>query len=239
MKVEEWFGFLGSYLGVLGTILIGVIAFKQTAIINEQNTKYNELQQQMNILQGQLTDFQIHPIIQIINTSIEVVNDPQKPVTTARDIENYYFAIYGNKMESAGTRYIKIKISFEDKGLIPTVECEITKIEWAIASNSYSIQLNGVKQKIGAYDTLNVFIDDKDEISDKEAFFHDLSLHEHFNSNGLNEYDKSILTLTVTFFNQKRYSHPYTLVYWIRSVSGKLAAESMFLRSEREEYEEE
>ena len=37
MEVNEWFGFLGSYLGAVGTIVIGIVAYMQTDIINKQS----------------------------------------------------------------------------------------------------------------------------------------------------------------------------------------------------------
>lgn len=43
MKVGGWFGFLGSYLGVVGTIIAGIVAYRQVDIINEQNENYNRL----------------------------------------------------------------------------------------------------------------------------------------------------------------------------------------------------
>lgn len=223
MKVGEWLGFLGSYLGVAGTIIIGMIAYRQTNIIASQGQELSELQRK-------ITDFQIHPVIHIKETQLEVENKPNRPLSTAKMLEDHYFAIYGEQRKNAGKNYILISISFEDKGIIPTVRCEISDLEWEIAGHKYCIGLDAGKRKVSAYDKLYILIDNSDLTADQDNFFQDLDWHEHFASIGKWGYDKSILKVKINFVNQKEYCQMYELTYRIKSYSGGLKADSLFLR---------
>lgn len=233
MTVGEWFGFLGSYLGAAGTIIIGIIAYRQTHIIDKQNKDLSDLQAQMAKLQKEITDFQIHPIIHIRETGVEVVNDPEKSVMRAKEIEDHYFSIYGQQRNFQGAKYVMFKISFEDRGIIPTVRCVISDIIWEIAGNDYKIELDKDKRTIDAYDKIYILINEDDiKENKKDAFFRDLDLHEHHASNKKYGYGKSILTINIEFVNQKEHSQRYELKYGIISASNayELKADSLFLK---------
>lgn len=161
MKVGEWFGFLGSYLGVIGTIMIGIVAYWQTHIINKQSEGLSDLQKQMAEMQKEISDFQIHPIIHIKEILLQVENGSNNQLSTLQEIDDFYFTIYGIRREReisqpSGTKYILVTISFEDKGIIPTVQCEIPGLKWTIAGKDYNIRISERKQRIYAYDKIYI-----------------------------------------------------------------------------------
>lgn len=241
--VGEWLSFLGSYLGVAGTVIIGLVAYWQTSIINRQSEGLNRLQEKVMEMQKELTDFQIHPVIRIKKTEIEIKSGLKGSFIVAKDLEGYYFSVYGQRWTGSGSHYVKIRIFFEDKGLIPVAQCEISDIEWKIGDHRYLIELNDIKRKISAYDVVNILVDDNDRIyyltddsktpCKMDTFFADLDLHEHNNTNGYIGYDKSTLILKITYFNQK-YSQSYALTYWIQSDNGSLVFGTPFLKREEE-----
>lgn len=235
MKVGEWFGFLGSYLGAAGTIVIGIIAYRQTRIIDDQNKELSDLQAQMIKLQSDITNFQIHPIVHIRQTELEVVIDSNKSMTRAKEIEDYYFTIYGQKRNFQGAKYVICRISFEDRGIIPTVRCAISDLTWTIAGNGYKIELDEDKRTIDAYDKIYILISENDiKENKKDDFFRDLDLHQHHDSNKRYGYDKSILAINIKFVNQKEFSQVYELKYCIISEDYELKADSLFLKCRKE-----
>lgn len=233
MKVGEWFGFLGSYLGVVGTIIVGIVAYRQAYTINEQNENYNRLQEKIAEMQKEITDFQLHPIIYIRDTSIKFAWDVTKQLSIQQEIEDYYFCIYGKQSTGSKNQYILLNISFDDKGIMPTVQYEIMDFEWKIADNNYQIKLNEFKRKIDAYDKITILIDDSDTISDKDTFFENLDKHINYASNGFYGYDKSILKLKIRFINQKvGNDKTYNIIYRVRSGVNELKPGDPFLKSE-------
>lgn len=239
MKVGEWFGFLGSYLGVIGTIMIGIVAYWQTHIINKQSEGLSDLQKQMAEMQKEISDFQIHPIIHIKEILLQVENGSNNQLSALQEIDDFYFTIYGIRREReisqpSGTKYILVTISFEDKGIIPTVQCEIPGLKWTIAGKDYNIRISERKQRIYAYDKIYILIDSSDFTIDEGSFFKDLDLHEHYINNGKRGYGWSTIELRIRFTNQKGNWHLYKLICRIKSISGDLKVDSLYLESEEE-----
>lgn len=230
---------LGSCLDVDEMVIIVLVAYWQTSIIYRQSDDLNRLQEKVMEMQKELTDFHIHPVIRIKKTEIEIKSGLKGSFIVAKDLENYYFSIYGQKRTGNGSHYVKIRIFFEDKGLIPVTQCEISDIEWKIGDLRYLIELNKFKKKIQTYDVVNILVDDNDRIyyltnesktpCKMDTFFADQDLHEHNNTNGYIGYDKSTLTLKITYFNQK-YSQSYNLSYYILSVSGRFVTGLPFIK---------
>lgn len=213
MDEGEWFSFLGSYLGAIGTIVIGMIAYRQSQ-------RLGKLQDQMNQMQKEITNFQIHPIISVKKTEIQIKNEPGMPLTAKKEIENYYFSIYGKQWSGSGIRYIVIRIPFEDKGIIPTVRYKIMNLTWEIVGQNYPITLSKDKCIQNTCDEVKIIIDEDDAIPDTADFFNNATLHRDYSSNKLYGYDKSKLTLEIQFINQKGYDQIYKIQYWIRSDNG-------------------
>lgn len=233
MKVSEWFGFLGSYLSVVGSIIIGIIAYWQTHIINKQNEDYSHLQQEIAKMQKDIDVFQTHPIISVSETKIDVVNNLKQRLETKRKIEDYYFTVFGKQSCDSGIRYIMITVQFEDRGIIPTVQCEILDLKWEIAGKEYDIKLDKGKRIMDTYDRIVILIDDNDSIIDKDAFFEDVNMHMYYFNNGKVGYDKSILKLKVCFSNQKEKTQTYDITYRVKSGDQKLDSGIPFLKSEK------
>lgn len=233
MKVSEWFGFLGSYLSVIGSIIIGIIAYWQTHIINKQNEDYSHLQQEIAKIRKDIDVFQTHPIISVSETKIDVVNNLKQRLETKRKIEDYYFTVFGKQSCDSGIRYIMITVQFEDRGIIPTVQCEILDLKWEIAGNEYDIKLDKDKRIMDTYDRIVILIDDNDSIIDKDAFFEDVNMHMYYFNNGKVGYGKSILKLKVCFSNQKEKEQTYDITYRVKSGDQKLDPGIPFLKSEK------
>lgn len=230
MNVGEWFGFLGSYFGAVGTIFIGIVAYMQTDIINKQSQHMSTLQVQIGELQKEINVLQLHPIIRIKDTKITVRDNLSQQRLIAGEIEDLHFAIYGEHWDSDGIRYIMITINFEDCGLIPTVQCELSNIKWNIAGKIYDISLAKKKRKINTLytDVVKVLIEESDIIAGSDSFFRDIDIHEHNTNNGTVGYEKSTLTLNMRFINQKGNDQTYKLACQISSFYEGLKVDSNF-----------
>lgn len=217
---SDWFSFLGSYLGAIGTIVIGMIAY-------QQSQRLGELQEQVNQMQKEITKFQMHPIIAVKKTKIKIRINSNQPITIQDEIEDHYFSVYGKTLGHSGIRYIMIRISFEDKGIIPTIQCVIRQLTWEVAGHRYCIRFDGEKGKLNTCDEIRILIDDDDVFldkldrdafsTDKDAFFRDWIDHRDYSQNGGEGYNKSILALELCFTNQKGNPRTYEFMYHIRS----------------------
>ena len=241
MTDGEWFSFLGSYLGVAGTVMIGMIAFWQTHIINQRNEELSNLQKQLSVVHMKMTNFQIHPVIHIKGIELHVEGNSKNFFSNMEKLKNYYFSFYGKKQDDSDvsaieTAYIVIIIEFEDKGIIPADCCEIVNFKWEIADHVYKIMLDCDKKKIHVDDKVCILIDSNDIIENKEQFYDDLDFHKNYQHNIRAGYDISFVELNLKFINQKDYDQNYNLVFWIQSGSQELEVRSFYL--DREEKNE-
>lgn len=235
----EWFGFLGSYLGAAGTVLIGIVAYWQTHIISKQSEDYNKLQEKVAEMQKEISDFRIHPIIHIKTTTLHVRNDLGQACTAQKELRDYYYVIYGREPDRLGTRYIVIEIRFTDKGIIPTVQCEVSDLEWEIAGTRYCFAFDEYKRRIRAYNRIFILIDEYDIAEHTDAFFEAIDLHEHYVNNGKYRYVRSIVKMKLCFTNQKGYQQSYNLHFQIKCTTGGLKVNSMYFEREGDEDEAE
>ena len=232
MEVGEWFGFLGSYLGVVGTIIIGIIAYWQANTINQQSKYLNDLQVKIGEIQQEINDFQTHPIIRIKDIKIHAEYDSDMAITIQDNLKDCYYTIYGEEWTGDGKHFVLVTISFEDKGIIPTVQCVLNEFEWTIGGNIYSIKLNKSKSKVDTYnDEINILIEDNDILIDSKAFFQDIDLHEHNKNNGSAEHEKSNLALNITFINQKGKQQTYRVKCLTKSVDDGIQAGSVYFKN--------
>ena len=193
------------------------------------------MQLQIGKLHHDINVLQLHPIIRIKDTIIQVRDNLVERRTIAKEIENHYSSIYGEPWGGNGIRYIMISIFFEDHGIIPAVQCELSNIEWNIADKTYKIAFNKRKQKINIWNTdvVKILVEESDILTDEDAFFNAVDIHEHYVCNGTWGYEKSIITLNMKYINhinQKEYNQLYELTCQVISSAEGLKVESNFLK---------
>lgn len=208
LSKDDWFAFLGSYAGAVGTILFGLVAFCQTYMIHRQEEKLSEQQRKISELQDKITIYQVGPVIYVDKVKLSCLFDKRNPMTSRLNMQKYYFAAYGKENQSGSTDFVVMKLNLRNMSVIPAILCEIDKVEWVIATKVYQIILSKEKRMIHYADKIFIVIEDTDEIdiiapdnSLNHSFFQDLYTHLEYGNIGLKPYDRSELCIQMTFHN--------------------------------------
>lgn len=234
---EEWMDFLGSYLGVAGTIVAGALAYWQTRVnrkqdeeIAKQRDSMETQNQEIRELQRRLATYQIHPVICFDNGTMQGYAGSQNFETNRNEYGKIYYNLRGRSdFDDFGCNlcFVHIAIPFRDRGIVPSEEAEIEKVRWSIADKIYDIELRERKYAIVS-DQLQILIDHDDRISavtregkkegsgeSSQDFFTAVITHQEYYRIGRYGYDKSQLQIEVKFFNQVAESRTYQMNYRI------------------------
>ena len=193
---KEWFGFLASYVGNIGTIVFGWIAFWQTEIINKQSEF--------------LMQYQKVPVVGFQGVSVEFYRNPPKLESKRNRVENILFKQYGCRKEITSDSFLIVGVDFNPQGLIPVTECVVQKTEWIIKGQTIELELNEEYKTIGMADHLDIVFDNQQLNQEITHFVNCFA----YNQRGLAGYDKCEVILHMTFKNEAAFVQNYKV--WCR-----------------------
>lgn len=201
MTPQEWFGFWGSYIGSFVAILLGWVAYQQTELSNKQNKQSQEQQEQIAQLMKIVNSLQLKPRITIFSFSMEVYNEPAREYQVRWEIEDLYFTYFGIKKTVEGKRYIVLTYNIINEGISLATNYDINFIKWQIADKEFIIELNQSRH-VQITNKMVIIIDEQVKCSESiDKLFDTITMHINYNSHKKVDFDKSVLTLNVQFFN--------------------------------------
>lgn len=231
--------FLGSYLGVAGTIVAGALAYWQTRInrkqdqeIERQKDSIESQNQEIRELQRRLATYQIHPAVCFKDGTVQAYAGSQYLETNRNKYSQIYYILRGESDFGdfdGDLCFVHIRIPFLDRGIVPSEDAKVGRIRWTIAGKRYDIELCEKKYAIVS-DQLQILIDHNDTIrtvpmeeisegrgEEGQSFFTAIMMHQGHYGIGKYGYDKSLLEMEVEFFNQIAESRMYQLNYYIHA----------------------
>ncbi len=218
---EEWFAFLASYVGNIGTILFGWIAYWQTEVINRQSKQAKEQQDQIDELKRIAVQYQICPAVQFCGCFFAMYHDSARIQVHRRKVRKAFIAQYGaeewnREIHRNGTDFVVLAFDLRYQGMIPVTECRIEKLVWKIAGEKHEINLSAYKTRLSAKNTLMVVIEEADIDSEKrEQFFESVALLCEYRSHKLYKYQESELIVQILFSNEVSKRRRYSVTYWL------------------------
>ena len=203
MTVQEWFSFLGSYAGAVGTIIVGIVAYVQSNTIRAQDKALQELEQQVFEMQKAVNSFQLNPVIWVEKASIRVRKSPnlREKEKIEKELRQLYFSQFGEEREFEinKCRYVEICGLLKNTGIVPVFQSKINNISWKIGKNLYEFSIE--KDIFETRDRLYILVQDNMNCKQgtEEEFWDDLYRHYCYKNNHYTGYDKSILKVTCQF----------------------------------------
>lgn len=198
MDDDVWFAFLGSYMGIAGTIVIGAISFKQTDMLAKKDEK--------------LAAYQAEPRIRINTVSAlpwyskNKLNELKK-----RELEKASFIQYGTNVTSYGS-FVIIRLEAVDVGTLPVNRLDIEKIIWTInGKEPLEIELKNEKWKnLDLLSQIYLIIDNQDKVKDK--FYSELAKHFNYKYTKEVGYAQSELQILFSLSNAEHLNIKYRLI---------------------------
>ncbi len=201
---HEWFSFLGSYLGMGGTVIVGAIAYGQTKAIQQQEKKIRALEEAM-------MQYQICPAIHFKEVCIRDEGlDLEEHFINRRRLQDYYFKFYGLDFLLNDSDFVCIVIQWSNDGIIPVENITVKKIEWKINGQTYEIHLRGFKKRAFGTGEIDILID-RGDVEGEECFFDEIRKQRYFPLHRGAGSDKSELSVSMEFMNQYGKSTEYNL----------------------------
>lgn len=225
---NEWMDFLGSYLGVAGTIVAGALAYWQTRVNREQDKAIEKQKQNIEVqnqeirrLQTQIAAYQIRPSVNFRDGTLKVYTGDRRQETNKKEYSKIYYSLMGKEPSESFMSFVYMKIPFQEKGLIPIEKICITRMEWSIADRVYTIEpVDGKYALIN--EEVQILIDSGDKITEPDIeenaarkFMNAVLIHQENFLIGRCNYDKSQLVIEVRFINQIAEDRRYKLDYFI------------------------
>lgn len=226
LNEEQWFSFLGSYVGMVGTVICGWVAYRQNAVIQQQQNQFEVQNKQMLSLQDQINRYQVKPNPCFGDLMLELYGEEEQNWSRAEAKEETYYRVFGDKMPDNTGSFIYLSIQVEYMDIIPITEYKIQKIKCKIGNNTYGVDIlptaedtaflqgNGMAS-LQWRDRINLIIKDTDTINGKSAqdFFRAVKIFCNHNSFPQTGYDKGELEFEILFKNQASNSRIYNVHY--------------------------
>lgn len=230
----EWMDFLGSYLGVAGTIVAGALAYWQTKVnrnqdeeIKRQERKLVEQEKEIKDLQNKLTNYQSRPIIVFQSGTLEAYYQGSREEINKDIYRKKSYSICGSAPSRDHSSFIYINIPFQEKGYIPDKAVAISNLEWQIDDKFYNIELDDKKYTILG-EQLQILIDGDDKITGSNTIenankelFEFMMIHQDFFKIGKANFNHSHFKVHIKFINQLELDRQYELDYYIFSEENK------------------
>ena len=227
---KEWMYFLGSYLGVAGTIVAGALAYWQTRVnreqdkaIERQKQDIEDQNQEIRRLQTQIAVYQVRPSVNFRNGTMKVYAGERWQETNKKEYNKIYYSLIGKEPSESLMSFVHMKIAFQEKGLVPVEKICIKRMEWSIAGRTYSITPVGVKCAL-LNEEVQILIDTGDKVTESgiegnavQKFMDAMLIHQENNSYGIYNCDKSQFVIEIRFINQIAKDRIYKLDYFIHS----------------------
>lgn len=198
MDDDVWFAFLGSYMGIAGTIVIGAISFKQADMLAKKDEK--------------LAAYQAEPRIQINTVSVLPWHSKSGlNLLKKRELEQASFIQYGAHVVSDGS-FVVIRLEAVDIGTLPTNRLDIEKIIWKMKGETLStIDLTREKWKnLDLLSQIYLIIDNQDE--GKDEFYSELARHFNYKYTKEVGYAQSELQILFSLSNAEHLNIKYRLI---------------------------
>lgn len=229
-KPDEWMDFLGSYLGVAGTVVVGALAYWQTRVNREQDKAIEgqrqdieNQNQEIRRLQAQIAAYQIRPSVNFRDGVLKVYSGNRRQETNKKEYSKIYYSLIGEKPSESLLSFIYIKIPFREKGLVPIEKICIVRMEWNIAGRTYSIAPAKVKYAL-VNEEVQILVDSDDKITepgiegnDVQRFMDKALTHQENSFIGRYNYDQSQFVIMIKFINQIEKDRIYRLDYFIHN----------------------
>lgn len=213
---KEWMDFLGSYLGVVGTIVVGALAYWQTRVTRQQDKKIAELQ-------DQITMYKVCPVIYFKDGTMKVYAGKLKRKMNRNIYNQIHYSLCGKLPSDDVLSFVHIIIPFQEKGFVPIEKVYLKELKWSIDDKTYVIALKDDKYTIMG-EQLQILIDCSDDITKEDCgasceqdFIDAIIKHQEYYGTGDYNYDKSHLMLKLQFVNQMGNLRNYELIYYIYS----------------------
>lgn len=201
LEPKDWFAFWGSYISSMVAILLGWVAYQQAELSNKQQVQTQKQQEQLTQLTKIVSIYQLKPRIAIKSFCIRAFNQPLKEYQTCWYIEDLYFTYFGQKRVVEGKRFIVLDCDIIHESMIPASKYDICWINWEIADMKFQINLDGYHDK-PITDKMVIIIDENTKCSEGiNDLFEAVTMHMKYNNYKKVNFDKSILTLGVLFYN--------------------------------------
>ncbi len=133
-KIVDWFTFWGSYLGAIGTIILGYIAYKQNITLAEANKELDNIQK---VYFDSIT----RPVIKIGKVS-------HFKYEKKRDVGSYFednidtmypvvFKKFRNNYENDVCWFLRFQLPIISTSDIPLIDFKISDFKWKINDKTY------------------------------------------------------------------------------------------------------
>lgn len=158
---ETWFSFLGSYLGAIGTIVLGIIALKQNKSLSDANSKLSKMQEEYinNLLSpilrmGDSISFEYALPMKDLEKNIQDSIDTKFPIVYDKIADQYKTIVCW---------HTTMKLLIENCSEIPLTYFKVNSFDWEINGNKHSFRcdlINNMSRTtlIQKYNTFNICI---------------------------------------------------------------------------------
>lgn len=243
----DWFSFMGSYVGAIGTIVCGWVAYRQNALMQEQQRQSDEQkllienQREQSIkLHEMLSQYQVKPNPRITKLKIKFYLEKECNCQQEEEKQKLYYRVFGEEVPDNIGRLLFLSINTKCRDTIPITEYEIQELKWEIAGKSYLIELKPKQKKrqisLQGKDKINILIDKKNVKENNEeelmSLFQSLRIHSNYRSYPKYGYDKSELKIKIKFINQAEEANIYEIHYRISTLNGVKIEKSECTRTE-------
>lgn len=218
---EEWMDFLGSYLGMAGTIVAGALAYWQTRVNRKQDQELENQKQEISRLQEQIAAYQVRPVIRFKKGTLKIYAETDRLETNMDVYKKIYYSLCGKKPSDDISSFVHIEIPIREKGFVPVETVYMDKIEWQIDKEQYQIQLDEKKYAL-MNDTLQILIDCNDNVTKLgssgmkgQEMIQAMMIHQVNHTIKKANYDESHLAIMVRFVNQIQKDRKYRLDYYL------------------------
>lgn len=200
MGDNDWFAFLGSYMGVAGTVILGAVSFRQANMLAKKDEK--------------LAAYQAEPRIRVNSVSVLPYYSDSKggfDLLKKSELERVSFIQYGTDVTYEGS-FVIIRLEVVDIGTLPVNKLEIKNIVWSIGKKeSFKIELTQEKWKnLDLLAQVYLIVDTKDESGGK--FFSEISKHFDYWRTIEYGYNKSELQILFSLCNAEHKDVQYRLI---------------------------
>lgn len=226
----DWFAFAGSYIGALGTVVCGWVAYRQNHMMAKQQKILDEQQSQMQQLQGLLAKYQIAPNPFFGSLAFKVFEESSNDFKQEEEKEKAYDLTFGERMPDDLGSCIWLVIKLKMTDIIPISNFRVQRITYEIGEKSYSLIIPESQNEEGHdsfipgyggkglqnHDSIHMLITDKNTFMDNNsihALFDAVGMFCHYKAFPKAGYDCCRWTFQIYFKNQGGQSSTYLVSY--------------------------
>lgn len=230
LQPTDWFAFAGSYIGAVGTVVCGWVAYRQNKMMTKQQNILDQQHSQMEQLQGILTKYQIVPNPFFGTLTFEIFDEKKSDFKQEDKEKKAYDLTFGERMPDDLGSCIWMTIELEMTDIIPICNYQIREITCKIGRESYSLLIpkpvgdsnhDSFIQGYGGeslhyHDSIQMMITQKNNLKDSnniQALFDALGIFCHWKRYPKAGYDSCEWTFEIYLKNQGGHSSTYLVSY--------------------------